>query len=223
MSMQQQETESWEDKLKRYALIVIPIVVAIWLFNIASNARATAQTNAEAVQVPRFELALVPGGPERFAETFQEAVDELGEEEELDATQYLWSTYVVRNIGERDAADLTFDVTAAIPIDRLLIAPPGFGNDASIEHEEGSNQATVDLEELDEGDQVLLFVGMSPQNLMQSYTSAEAIRQPYDKEAKRIWARDFELYFETLTVDSDQAEGTLYSDGYAALYSQEES
>lgn len=207
MSTQQRRADpSWSEKLWPYAKIIIPIVVAIWLFNMASGARETAQTNATAIQrlrVPQFELVLVPGGPDRFAETFDEIVEDMDSAEAFDATQFLWSTFVVRNAGHRDATDLVFDVTAAAPINRLLITPEGFRNEATIEHEAGSNTATIEFRELDIGDEVLLFIGMTP----------EGFEQPYDAQIQRAWAKDFELYFEKVSVGSRNTKATLYSHG----------
>jgi hypothetical protein len=208
MSTQQRRADpSWSEKLWPYAKIVIPIVVAIWIFNIASGARQTAQTNAGAVsrlQVPQFELVLVPGGPDRFAETFEEILDEMDSAEAFDATQFLWSTYVVRNIGQRNATNVVFDVTAAEPIDHLLIKPPSYRNEATITHEARAATSSVVFNKLNIGDEALLFVGMTPQEFA----------QPYGAQSQRAWAQDFELYFEKFSVTSGKTEATLYSRGH---------
>jgi hypothetical protein len=207
MSAQQRRADpSWTEKLWPYAKIVVPIIVAIWIFNIASDARGTAQKNAAAIQrlrVPQFELVLVPGGPDRFASTFEKVMEEMESAEAFDATQFLWGTFVVRNTGNRDATDMVFDVTAAAPIDRLLITPEGYRNEATIEHEAGSNTASIKFRELDRGDEVLLFIGMTP----------EGFEQPYDDQTQRAWAKDFELYFEKVSVGSGNSGATLYSHG----------
>lgn len=206
MSAQQRRTDpGWVEKLWPYAKILVPIIVAIWIFNIANDARGTAQKNAAAIQrlQPQFELVLVPGGPDRFASTFEEIVADMDSPEVFDATQFLWGTFVVQNTSQQDATDMVFDVTAAAPIDRLLITPEGYRNAATIEHEAGSNTASIKFRELDRGDEVLLFIGMTP----------EGFEQPYDDQTQRAWAKDFELYFEKVSVGSGNTKATLYSHG----------
>ena len=42
----------------------------------------------------------------------------------------------------------------------------------------------------------------------------QAFEKPYDNQAQRAWAKDFKLYFEKVSVESDKAEATLYNHGY---------
>lgn len=42
----------------------------------------------------------------------------------------------------------------------------------------------------------------------------QAFDRPYTDESHRMWARNFELYFERVHVESDLAETLLYGHGY---------
>src|SRR5690606_26985070 len=98
------------DAAKRVLLYIAAIAIVIWLFNIATQARSLAQSNAETVNVPIFQVAMVPGGPQRFNDEFEKALEaraeQGGEEAEnlaLEPADYLWMTLVVRNIGVESA------------------------------------------------------------------------------------------------------------------------
>jgi hypothetical protein len=220
MTMHQHEAErSWWDNVKRILLFVIPVAALIWLFGIATEARGLAQTNAGLLRVPIYQLTLIPGGPVRFADEFEDALEawaertgsDNAETPALDPTEYLWATFVVRNVGELEARDLSIRLAAAAPVQHVMFTAPGWSNDVSIEHEAATNEATIDFEELNVGDEAMLFMAMTPQ----------AFEKPYDEQTHRGWARDFELYFEEFEVESNEATALLYGHGYVAPSEEE--
>ena len=221
MTMQQKEGSSFGQKLLKFLLVVLPIAIAIWLFSIATEARAIAQSNSELLREPVFQLSLIPGGPGRFADPFAGAVEDafgdgsafsLTEEDDaaaeaFDPTQYLWVTLIIRNIGERDADDVRLEIEAMTAIDHLLIAPSGWNNQADVEMGETANTATAAFSYLDQGEETLVFIGTHPQ----------AFEAPYDRQAHRAWAEDFLLYFDRFLVESDRAQDSLYGYGYEPM------
>lgn len=207
------------DSVKRVLLYVAVIAIAIWLFNIAMDARSLAQSNAETVNVPIFELAMVPGGPERFVDEFEDALEaraEQGAEEAevaaIEPADYLWMTLVVRNIGQENADELELVLDTTAPIQQLLFAAPGWDNVSEIEYEVGTRTATIGFESLVRDDEAFIFIAMTP----------NAFEAPYTDQAHRMWARDFELYFERVHVDSDLAEALLFGSGYIAPEQEEQ-
>lgn len=206
------------DAAKRVLLYIAAIAIVIWLFNIATQARSLAQSNAETVNVPIFQVAMVPGGPQRFNDEFEKALEaraeQGGEEAEnlaLEPADYLWMTLVVRNIGVESARDLEVELNTTAPIQQVFFAGPGWSNESAIEHEPGANSAALTFESLVRDDEAFIFIAMNP----------NAYEMPYTEEAHRMRARDFELYFERVHVDSDLAEALLYGNGYVAPEAEE--
>jgi len=203
---------SWWDTGKRLLFYIAIIAIAIWFFTIATEARSLAQSNAELVQVPIYQLTMVPGGPVRFADEFDDALAAWTEQTGNDATEtpalepadYLWMTFVVRNIGERSANNLTLELSTTAPIRQLLFDAPGFRNESEIDFEAGAQTASVSFDSLGKDDEAMLFIAMNPQ----------AFEMPYTDESHRMWARNFEVYFERVHVESNLAEALLYGHGY---------
>ncbi|MCC6166102.1 MAG: hypothetical protein IT329_02630 [Caldilineaceae bacterium] len=213
MSAYQHDAQpSFWDGAKRFLFYVAIIAVAIWLFTIATEARSLAQSNAELVQTPIYQMTMVPGGPVRFSSQFEDALearveqagDNAAEMPALEPADYLWMTLVIRNVGERSANSLALEVTTTAPIQQLLFTAPGWRNEAAIDYEAGTPTADVSFEALGVNDEALLFIALSPQ----------AFDTPYTEETHRMWARSFEIYFEKAHVESDLAEALLYGHGY---------
>jgi hypothetical protein len=213
MSTYNTETkQSWWDSAKRILLYIALIAVAIWFFNIATQARSLAQSNAELVNVPIYQLTVVPGGPVRFEDAFNDALELWAEQTgnnavempELEAADYLWMTLVVRNIGDSDANDLEIEMNTTAPIRQLFLAAPGWRNESEIVFEQDALTASASLESLGKDDEALLFIAMNPR----------ALEMPYTEESHRLWARNFEVYFEEAHAESELAEALLYGHGY---------
>ncbi len=200
---QDKKENNWKETMKYYSKIALVVLVLIWLFNIANGAQNMAQENTNAVQVPSFAFFHVAGGPERFTTEFEDATEEA---DEIKNSNYLWSSIIVKNNGNKDATDTEIELTTAIPIERIFVDVAGYYNDAEITHEENSNEATVELEDFGQGNQTTIFIAMSPLGY----------EKPYDQVK---WAREYETYLEQINVDSDSIESTYYGPGYSALYS----
>lgn len=195
----------WKEKLKYYAKIGLLVIVAIWLFNLANSANNLATENAKLIQVPEYNIYHVAGGPERFSSEFEDAVEEVTEEI---TNGYLWSSIIVENRGSEDDEDVEINIKTAIAVEKVFVDAPGYYNDAEVEHEQGSKEVTVNIDEFDNNDQTTIFIGMLPED--------------YEKPLnQKKWVKEYQTYLEEVTVDSSKTEARLYAPGYEALYNNQ--
>jgi hypothetical protein len=178
-----------------WALWVFGIALAIlfiWLWNTANSAKATAERNAALLARPELEVAYLVGGPTRFEERFDEAVED-AELESFDSADYLWSTALVSNDGiDEIDASLAAELQPELE-PTILVSLPGFG-DHEVSRE---GEATViDLNELDEGESALVFFGFDRENLPEGYATD--------------WAGNFQGTLDRLTAESGDVDETLY-------------
>lgn len=93
-------------------LLVVALVLALWALVTARGAAGEAAANTEQLARPDLDLAVVPGGPQRFPDAFDAAVDDLDDDDVVDATTHRWITVVLHNDGASDAqgVDVTLDL-----------------------------------------------------------------------------------------------------------------
>ena len=173
------------------------IILFIWLWNTANSAKSTAEANAALLAQPAAELTFLVGGPARFAEAFEEAVDDA----ELDAfssEDYLWTTTLVSNegVGELDNVDLTLNLAEDLqPI--VLADLPSFGSGLDIEETEAG--MSVDLRDIDDGEMAHVFVGFDPAALPSGVAEN--------------WAQTYQTSMGSITIETDDFSETLYGRG----------
>jgi hypothetical protein len=202
------ETEkSGKEKVIFYLKIGIVIALGFWLFSIASGARGTANENANIIRVPKFEINYVAGGGQRFLSTFTD-VENVDTEDEVKEKNYLWSTVIVKNNGGKEAQDNEIEIFSPIPMKHVLITPPGYSNDVNLTMNNYNKKATVDIESIERGEEVYIFVAMEPANYS----------KPYDNQDKIRWTKEYDAYLQEINVKSDFAEANLYAPGYSGYY-----
>jgi hypothetical protein len=180
-----------------WLLIIAAVILFIWLWNTASTARSIAERNAAQLARPELEAAYLVGGPSRFGEQFTEAVED-AEIEGFDSADLVWTTALVTNEGTVGADDVM--LTAELQTDEaptVLAALPSFGLDLDVSQEEGSLE--VDLRDIDEGEEALVFFGFGRDGLSEAQASA--------------WTRSFEMTLARMTVESGETTEVVYGRG----------
>ena len=202
------EQSSWQDTAKKYAKVVVVILIAIWIFNIAQGAQNLAQKNKKHVQKPNFEIATVPGGPQRFETSFQGYLDR--SEKDIKPNKYLWSTLIIENTGGALAEEITISDVAAAPMVKIGYEDPGYGfTDIKVKHKSGEQKATINVESLELEENLKIFIAFNP----------EEIAKPYDQSSKQQWAQIYDTYQVKVNVKSEEAQETLHLDGLPQLNS----
>ena len=203
----QKKVSPWKEKAKKYGKVVLVIVVAIWLFNIAQGAQGLAQQNKKYVQQPKFEISYVPGGPKRFKESFDGYLGRT--EKDVKPDKYLWSTLLVKNKGGALGENIKVKDTAAAPIAVIGYEDPGYGfTEIDVKHESGAKKATINVESLEVGETLKIFIGFKPQR----------IEKPYNKSDLQQWTQAYDNHQVQFSVKSEQAEETLNLEGLPKLY-----
>lgn len=168
-------------------------ILLIWLWNTAGGARTLAEQNARLINQPELEVQYLIGGPERFAEEFDEAVEdaELGD---LDTGEMLWSTALVTNVGHQEAQDVALTTNLRPELTPTVIAStPDFGSAPAAEQEEGTVEISV--EDIGADEQAYVFFGFAPDALA---------------AADDDWPAEFENVFSSMTVEADDSQDTVY-------------
>ena len=173
------------------------IILFIGLWNTANSAKSTAEANAALLAQPEAELTFLVGGPARFAESFQEAVDD-AEREAFTSNDYLWTTALVSNegIAELDNVDLTLNLAEGLR-PTVLADLPSFGSGLDVEESEAG--LTVDLRDIDDGEMAHVFIGFDPATLP-------------DGVAEN-WASAYQTTIGSITIETDDFSETLYGRG----------
>lgn len=211
---------TWQTKAKRYLTAIVVIALFIWAFSVAQGARSTANTNAERLQTPTFEMTLLPGGPERLPEPYEGVVN-VDTASEITEGDYLWVTAVLRNTGFGDAEETEISIRHTLQLEHVLVSASSYGAEASVEAGDSPNITTATVNTLDARDTSYLFLAVSPQ------TASEVIDASGNVRA--AWAKEYytEL-IQSITLDGDSPQGedfemTLYGQGYVPAQSDEES
>lgn len=149
-------------------LLAVALVIALWALVTARGAAGRAEANGEQLARPDLDLVVVPGGPERFPDAFDAAVDDLDEDEAVDPTAHHWITVVLHNDGASDAqgVDVTLDL-GDVGTPTYLADLSGF-RDLDV----GSDGPLVELgiDSIDAGDAAQVFVGIPSDALPEPVT-----------------------------------------------------
>ena len=188
-----QTSPTWVFWLLGIALIIL----FIWLWNTANSAKSTAEANAALLAQPQADLDFLVGGPGRFAEAFESAVEE-AELEGFASDELLWTTTLVSNEGLGELDDVTLTLNLAEGLQPTVIADlPSFGSGVDVEETEAGLE--VDLRDIDDGETATVFLGFDPAALPQ--------------EVADDWAGSYETSLGSLTIESGDFSETLYGRG----------
>lgn len=178
-------------------LFVIAAIFIIWALSSARRANAGVEANEELLEVPNLDVVYTVGGPQRFAEPFQSAIDDLDEEDAAALAtpeDLLWTALIVDNDGNADADDVQVTVPLANGAQPTVLADlSGFG-DIGVE----TTDAGVDLDigDVDAGDTTYVFLGFDPAAL------PEAVAES--------WAGSYRSTVGTITADTDGEQSHYY-------------
>lgn len=175
-------------------LAIVAVIVLIWTFFAAINARDLATANETRIRVERLDANYVAGAPERFTERFDEAMNEV--EQDIQPDDLLWTTLIVANRGLGEAEDVTGTVTLAPGLDPILTADLAGFSDLEVTTEEQTLE--LDIGDLDVDDTALVFMGFQPNNV------ADAIED--------AWAGFHDQTVDFIQVSSDDSVDVLYGD-----------
>lgn len=174
------------------------IVLFIWLWNTANSAKATAEANAALLARPQVELHYLAGGPSRFGEQFEEAVDD-AELEGFSSEEFVWSTVLVTNEGLVEMDDVLLRLSLVEGVQpTVLAALPSFGSGVDAEETEAGLE--VDLRDIGEGEVARVFLGFRPQQLPERVAAN--------------WAGSYQAILGSLAVEAGDFSETLYGRGF---------
>lgn len=175
------------------------LILLVWMFFAARNARDLAASNEERLLVGALAVDYVPGGPERFAERFSDAIGEV--EQEIQPDELLWTTLIVANRGLTEAQSLEGTVALAEGLDPVLAADlAGFENlDVTSE----GQALELSLGDVGVDDTSLVFMGFNPAN----------VRDVVSEN----WASFYGQTVDTITISSAQSQDIYYGDYLGAV------
>lgn len=139
-------------------LAVAALALGLWALVAARGAASTAEANAARLARPDLDVNVVPGGPQRFPDAFDAAVDDADDAEGVDPTTRRWVTVVVHNDGSAEAEDtaVTLDL-GAVDTPIYLADLPGF-----LDLDVGTDGPLVELDvgDIEAETSVRVFVGI---------------------------------------------------------------
>ncbi len=190
--------KTWKIKLKRYLIGAVVILLFIWAFSIANNAKTLAEENAESVNTPKYSMSMLLGGPERFSDNFGN-IDN-AEPDKISVKDYVWSTVRIKNIGHGDAEDVEITLNRTIPVEQLLISSTGYGNDVEVEPGEEKNTTLITMDHIAAREPFYIFIGAKNDNLPETWSS---------------WEEDYKKTIISLEIEGDDSSAILFGNGYA--------
>lgn len=201
MSSYNQQEKPWKRKLKRAVLIIVSLALAIGLLALAGSANSKAKKNMAAINVPDYKLWYLPGGPDRFSEEYNRAIEDLKEDQKIDKESFVWGSVVLENVGKKEGDEVSLEIDAAIPLDHVLISLSGYGNEASLTiDEEDNTKATIDLKSVSTYETIHVFVGFDPE-----------LSQDVLEQQLANWNIDsFQKSIEEIRVESDGDSAAYY-------------
>ena len=173
------------------------IILFLWLWNTANSAKDLAEANAELLDRPQAELHFLVGGPNRFAEEFEEAAEdaELGAPA---ADDLLWTTVQVSNEGRSDLEEANLVLDLVEGLEPTVIAElPSFGSDLGIGTSESGLE--VDLRDIDDDETAFVFLGFRATDLPQAVVDN--------------WSRSYQTTLVSATLQVDGFGETLHGRG----------
>lgn len=179
--------------------VFLALILALWGLFTARSAASTAQENQAMRTVPEMELTLVPGGPERFADSFESAMEDAGDAE-FEVGARAWLTVIVENRGDGDASDTALEADVLAPQAAVAVGEMASFEDLEMERQEDLLELT--LGDVDAGETATVFLGFETDALPDALAEA--------------WAADHRLAVTSITATTDSMEepaATLYGSG----------
>lgn len=193
--MTQPQTETTAPTWIKVAIVIL-LVLSLWALFAARSAGSTAAANEARARVADVGLTLVAGGPERFAEAFEEAVGD-ADADDLDAGAYVWTSLLVRNEGAADAQEVTVEADVLSADSAQVLGQMAGFQDLEVEIADGTLE--LSLGDVDTGETATVFLGFEPGALPEGLEAA--------------WAADHALVVDTVSAFVDGADdptATLY-------------
>lgn len=201
---------TWKEKAKGFLKVGVVIALFIWAFSVAQGARSTATENADRLSESAFDYSFVPGGPQRFQESYGEVLN-ADTEKQIQESDYLWTTLIVENTSFGETGELELKLQTTAPVAQTLVSAPGYQNEASVSTGEQATVRNITLDSLNSRERAFIFLGLSPEQIPALLSTATV------SEGSR-WARDYQYLLERLVVDSDDTDVTFYGAGVPSYY-----
>lgn len=188
----------WKVKLKRFIIGVVVFLLFIWAFSTANEGKTLAEENAESINTPTYSMSMLLGGPERFAENFDN-IDN-AEPDEVAVDDYVWAAMRIKNTGYGDATDVEIILNRTIPVEQVLVSSTGYRNEVKVESGEEPNTTLITMDHITAQEPLYIFVGANSNNLPEAWIS---------------WKKDFEKTITSIEIDGDDSSATLFGEGYS--------
>lgn len=198
--MSDRHEPSFKDKAKRYLGIAIILALAIWGISAGISAGNVAEENQSAIQVPDFTASLVLGGPERFPESFEDALN-VEQPEGMDTGTFLWSTLIVKNVGEASATTTEVTLNHTVAPSQVLVWTDGYGVEASVQPDDDGTAHVVQVENIGSAEELRVLLGYEPQDVEDGAIAAVGAE----------WYDAYEFQIESVAVE---AENTLITERF---------
>lgn len=192
-------------RIKRYLGIAVILALAIWGISAGTSARNTAEENQSVIQTPDFAAQLVLGGPERFADSFEDAIN-VDDPSTIDTDSYYWSTVVVKNTGEEPATDAEIRLNHVSSPSQVVVWTDGYGVEATVEATDDGTAHVVQLDSVGSGEEAHLMLGYTVEDM------GEVVRATNPAE----WYTLYDLQIESATLDAENTlvEERVYFPGF---------
>lgn len=196
MSSYNQQEKPWKRKLKRAVLIIFGLAVVIGLLALAGSANKKAKANIATLNVPEYKVWYLPGGPERFPDEFENAMEQK-EDTKIKIENFVWSSILITNSGNEGGSDIAVDIDTAAPIGHIIFTAPGYSNDTSVSiDKEDNTKATVESQSLGTNETIRIFIAFN------SDTVAKALSE----QSVDLWTERYKSLLEQITVDSTEVD-----------------
>lgn len=191
------QEKTWKVKAKRFVLGLAVFLLFIWAISTAYEAKGLAQENEQKLTTPGYQMSFVLGGPERLADAF-DSVDN-ADTEELKANQFVWATFIIKNISSGTATDVEITMDNTVPADKMLVTTSGWDNEVSIEEGENPTNSIVSVDEITPEEPTYLFIGMEKNELPDILTE---------------WNENYSQLISSVKIEADDSSATYYGKGY---------
>ena len=151
---------------------------------------------------PQYKTFHTAGGPDRFKSKFSEV--ENVEVKNVKNNSYLWSTLVYKNIGVAEGKDIEIKIHSVVPMERVLVTPPGWGSNVKVNMKNDGKQAIITMDDFSTEENTYIFLGMNPPGL--------SLNQ------EQLWLQEFDSYLEKSVIESNTADSVFYGEGYAGYF-----
>ena len=187
----------WKVKLKRFIVVAVVVLLFIWAFSTANKAKTLAEDNAESLNTPTYTMSMLLGGPERFADNFDN-IDNV-EPDKVTIEDYVWATVKIKNIGHGDASNAEILIKRTIPVEQVLVSSTGYGNEVKVESGEEPNTTLITMNHITAQEPLYIFLGVKSNTLPETWNS---------------WKEDYEDTITSIEIEGDDSSATLFGEGY---------